>query len=83
MKFAAFNATCPYEIGDKIVIRHIDPVCAIPSIATRDEVRTITDISCTHYLKTGKIEFRYELDNSGEYIDILPPGTLRKIVKEF
>lgn len=45
MKMTTFNATCPFEIGDKI----------------RDAVtgaqRTITDIACVHYIKAGRIDF--------------------------
>ena len=55
MDLAAFTATCPYEIGDKL--------------KTDDgNICTITDIACIHYLKYGTVEFRYELDNSGKYI---------------
>lgn len=56
MKMTAFNATCPFEIGDKI----------------RDAVtgaqRTITDIACVHYIKAGRIDFLFELDNSGHFV---------------
>lgn len=56
MKMTAFNATCPFEIGDKI----------------RDTVtgaqKTITDIACVHYIKTGQIDFLFELDNSGNFV---------------
>lgn len=58
MKTAAFNAVCPVEIGDKV------------RDGNTGRVRTITDIACTHYLKAGKVEFYYELDNSGQYITI-------------
>lgn len=39
MKMRAFNATCPFEIGDKI-----------RDVATGAQ-RTITDIVCVHYIK--------------------------------
>ncbi|SHJ74868.1 hypothetical protein [Tepidibacter formicigenes] len=60
MQIATFNATCPFEIGDKV------------KEANTGEVKRITDIACVHYLKTGKVEFRYELDGSGNYIQIQP-----------
>lgn len=66
MKVAAFSAKCPYEIGEKIqVIKEIH-------IGGRKqymkEHATITDIACTHYLKSGEVHFTYELDGSGAYI---------------
>lgn len=70
MQMAAFNAVCPYEIGDKIKV-------AIPAERTADGqmfsvgVATITDIACTHYVKKGKIVFTYELDNSGHYAQLM------------
>lgn len=45
MKYAEFKAVCPYEIGDKIKIVQEE----------REEVHTITDIVCMHYLKTGAV----------------------------
>lgn len=54
---AQFNAYCPLEIGDKIR-------------DTAGEVHTITDIACVHYVRTGKVEFRFELDRSGQYAPI-------------
>lgn len=72
MKMAAFNAVCPYEIGDKIKV-------AIPAAAGKTAdgqlfsvgVATITDIACTHYIKSGKIIFTYELNNSGQYAPLM------------
>ena len=55
MKFVVFNAKCPFEIGDKVILE-------------KKGVMTITDISCIHFLRSGEIEFRYELDNSKKYI---------------
>ena len=52
----AFNARCPFEIGDKVVVDK-----AIGYV-------TITDIICIHFLKSGKIEFRYEFNESGNYV---------------
>lgn len=72
MQMAAFNAVCPYEIGDKIKV-------AIPAPAGKTSdgqlfsvgVATITDIACTHYIKSGKIIFTYELNNSGQYAPLM------------
>ncbi len=74
MQMAVFNARCPYEIGDRIKV--LKP-------ATEDrrrngeiymiEFAAITDIACTHFLKTGKVQFMYELDGSGEYIPLMTP----------
>lgn len=50
MVYAQFKATCPFEIGDKIVDEN-------------GKERTITDIACIHYLRTGEVEFMYGLDN--------------------
>ena len=51
MKLTAFNASCPFEIGDKINVG--------------GRVSTITDIMCCHYVASGRIEFRYKLDCFG------------------
>lgn len=72
MKMAAFNAVCPYEIGDKIKV-------AIPAQTEKKAdgqlfsvgVATITDIACTHYIKSGKIVFTYELNNNGQYAPLM------------
>lgn len=75
MKLAAFNATCPFEIGDKIKTRklvredmaeraHLSPAKVI------EEVHTITDIVCEHSVKHGTVTFLYELDNSGKLVHI-------------
>ena len=62
MKLAAFNARCPFEIGDKVQ----------ETPETGGKVRTITDIACTHYVKSGEVRFLYELDNNGRYVSIQP-----------
>lgn len=49
MQMAAFNAVCPYEIGDKI-----NAVKAVNGQLFSVGVSTITDIACTHYVKAGK-----------------------------
>lgn len=54
MKMVKWNARCPFELGDTIFEGDKTP-------------RKITDIATTHYLKTGKIVFSYELDNSSVY----------------
>lgn len=72
MKTAAFNATCPYEIGDQIQV--LQPVAGLmkkDGAVYMIGKATITDIACTHYVKTGRILFTYELDGSGEYIPLI------------
>lgn len=56
MQISQFAATCPLEIGD--------------SVPYGGKHRIITDIACTHYLKTGRIDFSVELDNSGRYLKL-------------
>ena len=53
MKLAAFNAVCPFEIGDKIGMRK--NACAVGG-RTLDVIveRTITDIVCMHPVRTGQ-----------------------------
>ena len=79
MKMAAFRVICPLEIGDTVLVADgrkeafyirqqgkprqitvIKPVCA----------HKVTDIATIHYLKTGNVSFRYELDGSGEYREL-------------
>ncbi len=69
MKVAAFSAKCPYEIGDRVNV--------IKAAGSNENgqlfsvgVATITDIACTHYLKSGEVSFAYELDGSGAYIPL-------------
>jgi len=60
VKFAAFNARCPYELGDKF----------------RDEKgreHTITDIVALHSMKEMKVRFVYEVDNSGKLVNLVQP----------
>lgn len=75
MKFAAFNARCPFEIGDKIkTSRRVSPEEAgcfgLDPAAVVEEVHTITDIVCVHSVKNGTVTFLYELDNSGKLVHI-------------
>lgn len=69
---AQFSAFCPLEIGDELR-------------DTSGKVHTITDIACVHYVRTGKVEFRFELDRSGQYapIDIqnAPPEVQVRLVQ--
>lgn len=75
MKFAAFNARCPFEIGDKIkTSRRVSPEEAgcfgLDPAAVVEEVHTITDIVCEHSVKHGTVIFLYELDDSGKLVHI-------------
>ena len=67
MKLAAFNAVCPFEIGDKIGMRK--NACAVGG-RTLDVIveRTITDIVCMHSVT---VKFLYELDNDGRLVEIV------------
>ncbi|MCM1232670.1 MAG: hypothetical protein NC489_21295 [Ruminococcus flavefaciens] len=66
MQMAAFRARSPYEIGDKVAV-------VVPAEKNEDGVlytienHVITDIACTHYLRSGTVLFTYELDGSGKY----------------
>lgn len=55
MQVAEFQAQCPYEVGDKIVLAD-------------HTLAEITDIVITYSFKRNKSEFRYELNNSGQYV---------------
>lgn len=55
---AQFNAFCPFEIGDKLLDQ------------SSGRVHTITDIMCVHRVKTGTVKFRYELNNSGRFVEL-------------
>lgn len=56
MKHAVFNAYCPFEIGDKVIIGE-----------TGEKV-TITDIIAIHSVKTGVVKFAYEFNNDGRMV---------------
>ena len=60
MQKAAFMAVCPFELGD--------------SILKEGTSKTITDILTVHSLKTGRVVFLYELDNSGHQEQITGRG---------
>lgn len=83
MKFTAFNATCPFEIGDKIKSRRratpgeaeafrLDPAAVV------EEVRTITDIVCQYSAQTGEAVFLYELDGRGPLVRLEAPPRKKK-----
>ena len=77
MKYAAFQAAYPFEIGDRIktdITREMIRPDTGERIVVMEgiEVHTITDIACTHYLKTGMVVFKYELDHSGNYVKLYP-----------
>jgi hypothetical protein len=68
---SVFNATCPVEIGDKIVqVEKRSVLGRSEHFINMPPFHTITDIAAIHYVKTGKVEFRYELDNNGQYIPL-------------
>lgn len=73
MKVTQFNAFCPFEIGDEIR-------------DTSGKVHTITDIACVHYVRAGKVEFRFELDRSGQYAPIevkdAPPEVRFRLIQQ-
>ena len=71
------SASCPYEIGDKIVTgREIHP----PELAFKfpAAVRTITDIVCEHSVKNGTVTFLYELDGRGPLVRLEAPPRKKK-----
>ena len=80
MKYTAFQARSPFEIGDKIKTQRrttpgeaetfgLDPAQIV------EEVHTITDIVCMNYVRSGKTEFLYELDDSGKLVRVeMPPA---------
>lgn len=76
MKFTAFNAHCPYEIGDKIKFRRAVTPWEASALGIHsafvEEVHTITDIVCEHSVKHGTVTFLYELDNSGKLVQLIP-----------
>jgi hypothetical protein len=54
MQFSAFNAVCPFEIGDRVK-------------DFAGKIFTITDIAVIHYVRLKKVDFMYEFDNNGKY----------------
>ena len=70
MKLAAFNAVCPFEIGDKIGMRKNDSAVGGRTLAIIVE-RTISHILSMHSVKAGTVKFLYELDNNGRLVEIV------------
>lgn len=70
MQVAAFSVRCPYEIGDKVQVLTAAEKNG-DGVLYRTTSATITDIACTHYLRTGKVLFTYELDGSGKYVQMI------------
>ena len=68
MTETSFNAFCPIEIGDQLRDK-------------KGNIHEITDISCIHYLRTGTVEFRFELDHSKKYIPIEFPANMAAEIK--
>ena len=85
MKVQAFNARCPLEIGDKVIVKQEERgkvAYYIPPNATaKPEVWwalfengkecVITDIAVIHFFRKGEIQFQYELNNSGTYEQLI------------
>ena len=69
MQFASFKARCPAQVGDRVVVRETTPA---GMSVTRE--RVVTDIAITHFVREGRIEFSYELDNSHKYVRLGIPG---------
>ena len=75
---AMFSAKCPLEIGDTVFVKDkennesIRQAYYIPKGAAvifkgPTERHKITDICTLNYLKSGEVQFIYEMDNSGKY----------------
>lgn len=72
MKFTAFNATCPFEIGDKIKTRKLvrEDMAARARLSPAtviEEEHTITDIVCMNYVRSGKTEFLTNWTTAGSW----------------
>ena len=76
MKEARFEAVCPEEIGDKVILVDGSRMAAgnIPQgrlfVFEGPKEHTITDIAAGHYVKSGTVQFMYELDGNGKYTHI-------------
>ena len=84
MKYAAFKAVSPYEIGDKVIIQKTMEAASLSweghkTIVIGTEEHTITDIMCSHFFKTGEVAFSYELDNSGSYVKLANAERMRSM----
>lgn len=78
MKRAEFKAYCPVVIGDKVKIIKKPMYVKVAGNMEKTqqftelrmaavETHVITDIAATHFVRSGEVEFSYELDNSGVY----------------
>lgn len=70
MESRFFEAFCPFEIGDQIRTQHVT-VGEKGLTKGEEQVQTITDIACVHYVRTEKVKFFYELDGNGKFIDLI------------
>lgn len=70
MQMAVFREKSPYEIGDRVVVIEVAGKNENGVMYMQRE-GVITDIACTHYIKTGKTIFTYELNGSGRYERIM------------
>lgn len=77
MQFASFKARCPAQVGDRVVVRETTPA---GMSVTRE--RVVTDIAITHFVREGRIEFSYELDNSHKYVRLGIPGEVAASSRE-
>lgn len=59
MKNDILYATGSFEIGDVF-------------FDDAGEQHTITDVRVCHYMRSGTFQVSYEVDNSGEYVDLIP-----------
>ena len=76
METEVFKAVCPLEIGDTVAIgagktaAGVRTAYYLPAgmeVVVAGTVSIHPVISTTHYLKSGKTVFRYELNGSGRY----------------
>ena len=77
MKMAKFEAVCPVEIGDKVIVVDASRMMAVGGnpqgnlfLFEGPKEHIITDIMAAHYVKSGTVQFMYELDGNGKYIHI-------------
>lgn len=83
MVITQFKARCPFEIGDEIRSRRPSPVHCVTNaeghplpgyfVDIIEETHIITDIVCMHSVKTGTVEFLYELDGHGPLVRLTDP----------
>lgn len=88
MVITQFKARCPFEIGDEIRSRRPSPVHRITDaeghplpgyyVDIIEETHIITDIVCMHSVKSGTVEFLYELDGHGPLVRLTDPKRQKK-----